>query len=51
MDYKLVLYISFGGLLALYKGYKELEKRIERLENKVYDLEENTIKKKKPWEE
>lgn len=32
----------------------KLSKRIEKLEEKVHDLEENTVKKKKtkePWEE
>lgn len=45
---------SFALFVIALIYINNLSKRIEKLEEKVYDLEENTVKKKKtkePWEE
>ncbi len=43
--------IFFGGLCGyFYNEIKDLKQRTERLESKVYDLEENTVKNKKDYD-
>lgn len=41
---------SFALFVIVLIYINNLLKRIEKLEEKVYDLEENTVKKKKPKE-
>jgi len=43
----LVLAVICGSFYSVAKDFKQ---RIERLESKVYDLEENTVKKKQEWD-
>ena len=48
MDWMLIVLGSVCG--CFYYEIRSLKERVDKLESKVYDLEENTVKKKKEWE-
>jgi len=45
-----IILVLAGLCCSFYSTAKDFKQRIERLESKVYDLEENTVKKKKDWD-
>ena len=45
-----VMWQSFALFVIVLIYIDNISKRIEKLEEKVHDLEENTVKKKKPKE-